>query len=347
MFLTSVQLPQKRGKPNAAKLSQELLGRLDADKRDSVLVWDDALAAGAYDSQVIAIVTTWLHREKRFEDAVEGLLAAIRNGLAEPWMYDVLAVEMKLAKRPQKQIDRVLLSRIDFAAGDDAQMLVAASNLAAFDAFKESIGLCKELAKRNPHQPELWSTARRVADLDGDFELRTWARVQTLRNVWEPGFETLHKQMEAELQDLVKEALQSTNSRAASEIREALRDAVRRDLRVQIEWIGDGDVDLSITEPNGLTCSRRQKVTANGGLLVKQDLAARPSSKRQIEEYICVDAKPGTYTVKVEHMDGRVLLGRVQVKVTRNAGTDSEVTETKSLTGVVEAAQTFDFQYRD
>lgn len=321
--------------------------RLDIDKRDSVTVWDDALAIGNYDGQVIAIVTTWLHRKKRFDDAVDGLLAAIRNGLAEPWMYDVLAVEMKIAKRPQKQIDRVLLSRIDFAAGNDAQLLVAASNLAAFDAFNESIGLCKELAKRNPHQPELWSTARRVADLDGDFKLRTWARVQTLRNVWEPGFETLHKKMEAELQDLIKEAMKRDDQPTVSAIREALRDALRRDLRVQIEWIGDGDVDLSITEPNGLICSRRQKVTANGGLLVRQDIATQPSSKRQVEEYVCLDAKVGTYTVKVEHVDGRVLLGRVQVKVTRNAGTGSEVTETKSLRGIVEAPQIFDFRYDD
>lgn len=321
--------------------------RLDTDKRDALLVWDDALAPGIYDSQVIAIVTTWLHRQKRFDEAAEGLQAAIRNGLAEPWMYDVLAVEMKLAERPQKEIDRVLLSRIDFSAGNDAQLLVAASNLAAFDAYKESLGLCKELAKRNPHQPELWSTARRVADLSGEFEVRTWARVQTLRNVWEPGFETLHKEMEAELRDLLEEAAKSTDQKAVSGIRDAVRDALRRDLRIKIEWIGDGDLDLSITEPGGLVCSRRQKVTANGGLLVKQDITVRSSSKRQVEEYVCVDAKAGKYTVQVEHVDGRILLGRVQVRVTRNAGTAAEATETKSLSGVVEASQTFDFRYDD
>ena len=209
------------------------------------------------------------------------------------------------------------------------------------------MGVCKELAKRNPHQPELWSTARRVADLSGEFEVRAWARKQTLRNVWEPGFETLHKQMEAELQDLLKEAEKEKNHEAVSMISAAIQDGMRRDLRVQIEWVGDGDVDLSIKEPNGLICSRHQKVTANDGLLVKQDVILRASGKRQIEEYVCVDAQSGQYTVKVHHVDGRVLLGRVQLKITQNAGTARETIQTKALTGVVEADQEFRFQYEN
>lgn len=305
------------------------------------------LAREKYDSQVIAIVTTWLHRQKRFDDAVEGLQAAIRNGLAEPWMYDVLAIEMKLAGRPQKSIDRVLVSRIDFSAGNDAQLLVAASNLAAFDAYSESLGLCKELAKRNPHQPELWSTARRVADLSGQFDPRIWARVQTVRNVWEPGYETLHRKMETELRDLLKEARKTNNAEAVSDITEALIDLRKQDLRIRIEWIGDGDLDLSVEEPNGQICSRRQKVTSNGGLLIKQDAAVTTSSKRQVEEYICVDAIAGRYKIQVSHVDGRVLLGRVQVSITKNAGTGDEVSSTKSLTGVVEAAQEYVFSYED
>lgn len=311
------------------------------------MAWDEALARGKYDNQVIAIVTTWLHRQKRFDEAVEGLQAAIRNGLAEPWMYDVLAVEMKLAGRPQKQIDRVLISRIDFSAGNDAQMLVAVSNLAGFDAYKEALGLCRELAKRNPHQPELWSTARRVADLSGEFRERAWARVQTLKNVWEPGFETLHKKMETELQDLIDEAVKAGNQSVVSELREALRDGLRRDLRVRIEWIGDGDLDLSIEEPGGAICSRRMTVTANGGLLVKQDTAVRASGKKQVEEYVCVDAPTGTYRIQVQHIDGRILLGQVKVTLVRNAGTAAEKTETRSLSGVVEAAQEFAFSYGD
>ena len=346
-ILTGFQPPKKQKESSAVSLSKRILERLDSGKQDAFDVWDEELTDEKSDGRVIAMITTWLHRKKRFDEAAIGLEAAIRKGFAEPWMYDVLAVEMKLANRPQKQIDRVLLSRIDFSAGNDTQMLFTASNLAAFDAYQESLGVCKELAKRNPHQPELWSTARRVADLSGEFEVRAWARKQTLRNVWEPGFETLHKQMEAELQDLLKEAEKEKNHEAVSMISAALQDGMRRDLRVQIEWVGDGDVDLSIKEPNGLICSRHQKVTANDGLLVKQDVILRASGKRQIEEYVCVDAQSGQYTVKVHHVDGRVLLGRVQLKITQNAGTARETIQTKALTGVVEADQEFRFQYEN
>lgn len=336
--LTTFQRPQDRqqDKPSAATMAEQLLKRLKADKQPPADAWDSAIREGEYTSRVIAIVTTWLHRQKKFDLAVEGLLSAIRNGLAEPWMYDVLAVEMTLAKRPQKQIDRVLVSRIDFATGDDAQMLVAASNLAGFDAFDEALGICREMAKRNPHQPELWSTARRVADLSGNLKHRVWARTETLRHVWAPDFEVLHQKMKLELEDLVTAAEKSSDLNAASMVREALRDAVRRDLRIRIDWVGDGDLDLSIVEPNGVVCRRKQSVTRNGGMLVKQDSIVSPNEKKRTEEYVCVDALRGKYTVRVEHIDGRVLLGRVQVKVTRNEGTPAQKTETFVLRNVLE-----------
>lgn len=335
---TSLQTSKKPSeeKPSAAALAEKLLKRLESDPRPADQAWDAAIRDEENSSRVIAIVTTWLHRQKKYDQAVEGLLSAIRSGLAEPWMYDVLAVEMRLAKRPQKQIDRVLVSRIDFASGNDAQMLVAASNLAGFDAFDEALSICKELAKRNPHQPELWSTARRIADLSGNLKQRTWTRTETLRHVWEPGFEILHREMTVELQDLIATAEKESDHKTASMIREALSDAIRRDLRIRIEWVGDADIDLSVVEPDGTVCSRKQNATHNGGMLVKQDSPVDANGKKRAEEYVCVDAAKGKYGLIVEHIDGRVLLGRVQVKVIRNEGTAAEKAQTFALTNVVE-----------
>lgn len=335
ILLTAFQ--QQRKKADRSAPAKQLLKKIETDQREAFRVWEEALAEEKYTEQDLAIVTTILHRRKKYELAVEGLLAAIRSGQAAPWMYDVLAIEMKLAGRPQKEIDRVLVSRIDFAAGNDGQMLVTASTLAGFEAFDEAIGICKELARRNPHQPELWSTARRIADLSGDLKTKVWSRTQTLENVWTADADSLHQRMALELNDLAKAVEKSDQPEQASMVREALREARERDLRIQIEWAGDGDLDLEVQEPDGSVCNRKHLVTKNHGMLVRQnDIQPKRNQKRHTEEYVCVDAISGRYTVRVKYIDGRILLGRAVVKVTQNEGTPAQKTTSKSLSGVVD-----------
>jgi len=44
-------------------------------------------------------------------------------------MYEVLALTMQIAGRPQQEIDRVLLSRVDFTSTDVPSMLFSAAYL--------------------------------------------------------------------------------------------------------------------------------------------------------------------------------------------------------------------------
>ncbi len=43
---------------------------------------------------------------------------ALVSGQGQPWMYDVLALSMQIAGRPKADVERALLSHVDFSATD-------------------------------------------------------------------------------------------------------------------------------------------------------------------------------------------------------------------------------------
>ena len=124
----------------------------------------------------------------------------------------------------------------------------------------------------------------------------------------------------------------------ASQARAAELEADQRDLRIRITWAGDADLDLSVVEPDGQICSRKSPLTGNGGLLVKQsngkDTTAR--NGRPSEEYVCVEAMSGEYTLKVRYIVDRVLLGKVRVELIRYENTEREQKQTQTFDSVVD-----------
>jgi hypothetical protein len=253
-------------------------------------------------------------------------------------MYDVLAIEMKLAGRPQQQIDRVLLSRLDFAPGDETQILVTASTMAGFDAYPEALQLCREAAKRNPWQPAVWSTARSIADRSQDADAILWSRCGTIQHVWKGDYQTLHAEAEAVIQDLRERLQASGQSQQAENAAQQLASAKQRDLRVAILWSGDADLDLSVLEPNGAICSRKSLLTTNGGMLIEQSSGGKATGRRSQhrEEYVCVTAPVGEFQLHVKYISGRVTLGKVILQVVRYENSEHETRQTQSFDAVVD-----------
>ena len=312
-----------------------MLSRADAimqqirDAADTADAWDRIFTGEEYSGAVLAEVFARLHAARRFEAAVQGILAAIRNDHAQPWMYDVLAVEMNLAGRPQKDVDRALLSRVDFAKNAPDQLLVTAALLARFDAFDQAIAMCREATERDPWHSDAWLLARRVADRSRSVEHVRWSRLGILKYVWSDNFDSLHAEARTTLNDLQQSLTAAGRSDAASEVREDLRQALQRDLRIRVEWAGLGDVDLIVNEPGNQTCSYRRKLTSNGGVMIHtSDGASAAAVKgRSAEEYLCREAPSGTYDVTVRLVSGRVITGNVVVQVTQYENTPAETTK--------------------
>lgn len=264
---------------------------------------------------------TQLHADREYELAVEGLLAAIRHNQGQPWMYVMLPMEMKLANRPQAEIDRALLSRVDVSSGSTEQTLVTASLLARLQSWDQAINLCREAIRRDPWQTSVWLKARSIADRSSNPDHIVWARVGILKYVWTDDAEIHHNEARLTLERQLSLARQSGPPELVSRIREQIQATKLCDLIVRVEWVGDSDVDLAITEPGGVVCDQSHQITSNGGILTRTD---RGRGRRHLEEYRCQEAPSGTYVVSAKLIQGRVISGQARVTVTRYSGSDHE-----------------------
>lgn len=334
---TNDGMPTRRIKPKSAaarqaerdernrRLADALISRVKGIKKPLPQAWNDVFHDSRIGGPVLATAFLRLHDAKDYETSIEGMLAAIRNDHGQPWMYDVLALQMSLAKRPEKEINRVLLSRIDFTDGNEAQMLVTASMLSQFGEYGQAVSICREAAKRNPWQVATWTMARNIADRAKDTDAIVWSRVGTLRYVWDRTFETAHAEAETVLNDVYARLRNENKSAKANSVKKMLHDARQRDLKIEIKWAGNADLDLVVIEPGGHTCSYNSRRTRNGGILVRQGDGA---GQGQSELYVCPTAPSGDYLIRVRNILGRLITGKVLVKVTRYEGTDRQKSQT-------------------
>lgn len=326
----TTQSPQDQVNDSAAisRAATALLEKLKASKLQPRLAWENELRNRRVAARVLAEALYQLHRKGEYEQVIEGIEASLRNNKGQPWMYMALVQEMKVAGRPQAEVDRALLSRIDFTTNNEAQLLVAAAMMGKFDAHEQAVDLCREAIKRNPWQPTTWGLARRLAKSSKSVDDLIWAYTGTLKHVWHDDYKLLHDEVKTEMKQLESDLQQSGNLQMASAVQDALREATIQDIRVRLMWAGDADLDLSIIEPGGAECSYRQRITSNSGMLITDSDGGEAKGGRHTEEYLCVEAKPGNYTIKVNYISGRVISGQALLQVIRHANTPQEQKQT-------------------
>ncbi len=298
--------------------------------------WDQIFEQESPTPDHLTEAVAYLHERKHYSAAVEGLLAAIRHDLASPWIYEVLASEMKLAGRPKKDIARVVSSRVDFATSDVPQMLIAVAMLSRFEAWEEANAMVQEAAELNPEIAETWMLGRSVADKSGDAEARVRARCGILNYVWSDGFELHHEEARRVLSEIASQHDRDGRSDSGERVRRSLEDAATIDLQIILKWVGSADLDLIVSEPGGARCSYRQTLTANGGRLIKEDgtgaAAGREAGRKCTEHYICHAAPEGTYDIAVRFVLGKAVGGTAVVEVIQHSGTSKETRTTTVVT---------------
>lgn len=307
------------------KRADALIKRVRSSSAPLPVAWNDIFRTSQVSGTVLATAFLKLHEAKDYETCIEGLLAAIRNDHGQPWMYDVLALQMSLAKRPEKEINRVLLSRVDFTDGNEAQMLVTASMLSQFGDYNQALSICREATKRNPRQIAAWTMARSIADRSNDRDAIAWSRLGTLKHAWDFTYEEDHAEARTVLNELLAGLVKAGDKDRAAQLENDIYEAAQRDLTIQISWAGNADLDLVVEEPRGQTCSYKSSITANGGILVRQGDGA---SRGQTEIYVCAAAPSGDYVVRIKNVLGRLITGKVRVQIKRYSGTDKEQTQT-------------------
>jgi hypothetical protein len=298
---------------------------------DVIKAWDQVMSQESLTNNQIADAVAWLHDKKHYEAAVEGLLSAIRNDRSAPWVYDVLALEMKLAGRPGKDIARVLESRIDFSTSDVQQMLITAALLSRFEAWSEAIAICREATELNPEIPQVWLLGRSVADKSKELDAQVFFRCGILTYDWGTDFESHHEEARKVVNELCLALEKQNQQERAAGFRKQFADANTRDLLINLVWVGDADLDLAVVEPGGQKCNRKTKLTLNRGRLVREDSPGESATAKHMETYVCQTAPSGEYELRVQFVLGKAVSGTAVLEIIQHAGTPAEKRTAKTV----------------
>jgi hypothetical protein len=241
-------------------------------------------------------------------------------------MYDVLALTMQIKRRPKAEVERALMSHLDFAATDVESTLLSAAYLARFGAKEQALKLYRQSSDLEPTRPEAYVLGLRLARELKDYPAVQWAAAGVLRSAWGKDYEKLHHEAEDAALESERALRAAGRETQADALRESMAQARIHDLYLRLQWTGDADLDLSVEEPSGTTASVQDPQTRGGG--VHRHDGYGPDPKNCYEEYICPFGMPGVYIVRVRRIDGTVVGNRAQLTVVRNQGAKNETTET-------------------
>jgi len=263
-----------------------------------------------------------LHNRRQHEQVIAVIESALLSGQSQPWMYDVLAMSMKIAGRPKARIERVLLSRIDFTGTDVPSMIYSVAYLTRFEARDQALALYRQASRLAPARPEPYLLGLKLARQQKNYDAVRWATVGILTTVWTGDYARLHRHAENAALDAMTALRAAGHDKQADDFRAAMQAAHIRDLVVKLSWSGDGDLDLIVEEPRGTVCSNEHRRSAGGGVLVHDGFG--PDQKNCFDEYVCARGVPGRYRVRIRHTSGRIVGKRALLTVVRYRGTSHE-----------------------
>lgn len=303
-------------------MPEEPLPPLDVPGKTPGDIWHDYFSRNRPEPAVLGNMLVRLHDDGRHEHVIAAIESAMLHGHAQPWMYEVLALEMEIAGRPKSDIERVLFSAIDFTATDYPNMMASAAYLVRFGRREPALHLYRQASRLQPSRPEPYVLGLKLARDLKDYDAVGWAAAGILMYAWTSNHKTLHREAEDAILASQQELRSADRVEEAGALGERLAAARQRDLVLRLTWSGDGDVDLIVEEPLGTVCSYEHPHTAGGGVLVHDGYG--PKQDDCYEQYVCAFGAPGNYRVRVRHVWGDVVGKRAQLTVIRYQGTSKE-----------------------
>lgn len=266
-------------------------------------------------------VSEWvfkLHNEKQYPQVIACLQAAILNGQAQPWMYEVLALNMEIENYPKELVERVVLSLTDFGDVDFASMMYSGAYLTRFGRKNAALTMYKQASRLLPERSEPYALGLKLAKETQTPEDIAWASIGIMENDWGADFAVRHKAAEAVMLDLIRQLNKDQNTVLAEQMQGRLKEARGCDLSIRLDWNGDADLDMEVEEPSGTVCSFSAKETGAGGIFLHDGVG--PDAANAYELYLCPRGVAGPYRVRVQNFGGKLVGNRATLTVTIRSG---------------------------
>ena len=263
-----------------------------------------------------------LTESKRYEDVIALIEQAIIHGQIQPWMYEVLAITMEVAERPAAQVKRVLMSSPDLINGDSDSWLYLAAYLTRFGHLQQALNLYRQVSLAEPYRVEAYVMGLSLAE-----KLQTpadvaWTASGVLTHVWGTDREDLHRRAEQLALQTIQQLQEQGRELEATTLTQLMSDARQRDLHITLDWNGNGDLDLEVTDPTGVTATPRQPATPGGVLQIHSGQG--PRQEDCFEEAVVPRGLPGEYRIVVKHVSGDIVSKRARLTIVRQEGSPRE-----------------------
>ena len=272
---------------------------------------------------------TYLTEQQQHEHVIALLNAAIIEGQAQPWMYEVLAVTMEMAKYPPAEVERVVLSIADFGNATYESMMYSGAYLSNFGRDASALRMYRQAARMSPDRPEPYSLSMKLAAKTEVTEDAIWAACGVLRHGWGVDHQRLHEQAEDLLMETRKRLQLAQRDDLLTQLDEQATEARRRDLQVRLQWNGTGDLDLSVTDPAGGISSFEMRESAGGGTLLNDGFGPQPENCH--EDFVCPLGFSGEYALTMKKVSGKIVGNRAILTIVTHAGSASEKKISKTI----------------
>ncbi|MCS7238877.1 MAG: VWA domain-containing protein [Thermoguttaceae bacterium] len=318
----NVGVPAERAPGDAAtstpsKPAPTLPVKIDANVPPAQF-WEDFCQRFDVSGQVLRKIAKDLMDAGEYQHVVALLKTVIRQGPPEPWVYEGLGLAMLAAGESTEEVERALMSGVAFAQ-TPLDALYVAIYLEKLGLEKRALSLYRQLADMSPAFPEIAVRAMRLAQKLDDVESLKWATVAVLSQAWPEEKKHIWLEAYGTASDLLKRLEAEKREEERRQYLAQLDEAVRRDVVVEVSWVGDADVDMMVEEPAGTVCSLRNPRTTSGGILLGDTFSHLGQAGKELREvYVCPQGFSGTYRVLLQRVWGSLPADRVKVSVYRH-----------------------------
>ena len=262
---------------------------------------------------------------REFQEIVDLLNGLIAAGYPLPWMYQTLSLGMEACQYPDADIQRVLLSGLDFQ-GDTNHSFKLATYMAQRGMKQEALELLHDIAMVEPYRYDIYALALPLASELKDNEALRWTCKGILSKAWP--IEQADLYQEARLLAIATQARLAQSGRVVESkaFEEEIRAAMVRDIAVRVNWSGQADLDIRVQEPAGTICSLSNPQTISGGVLLgdTSSASARATIDGYSEYYVCSEGYAGQYDILIRKIWGDVSGGKATVEIYTDFGTPEE-----------------------
>ena len=293
---------------------------------DAERMWKQAIDKGLMDPGRVIACADFLAHCKEFKTAAELLKASLRSGLTpERWYQEALAIALEESQGSSEEIERAYVSAIDLEPKNPETYLRVSRSLNTLGEPDAAVRLCRVAAKIEPNVPDAYASALVYAEnpkATASYDVTAFAAGGLLAHDWPYDNGELHANARKHLLAAVKKLDAANRKAEAQKVEAMLAEDKNRDLVVEMSYVGPAGIDLRVKEPIGTLCSSLKPMTTAGGSLREGHYDAIEDAHTKV--YTASRAFDGTYTIVADHLWGRPLGDKVQIKVIRHQGTPDE-----------------------